>query len=595
MVEGRGRSRARTGLPASAALVLLVALLPAAAPAEITAETTGWWRLRYHFYDGVPVDRDPAGTQTEFLDHRGTLDTTVAFGDGVSLKSRLLLIDDVLFGNNEADVSILTGLTRATSNLTHTDELEPEDDIKLERLWAEVLTPVGLIRAGRQPSNWGLGILANSGDPLEWGPEGNGSGNGDTLDRLSFLTDLAVALGWEDETWLVAAAYDRAIENQVVSADDDVHQLVLASLSTDGSISPRVVGTREVGAYVVWVTGDQWNSDLALFDGYVHLEVGDVFVEAEGLVALGQTQRGGLIPGDDREEAEENLAESIAEDFVETLNGTLSLADAQRYARDGFPPFLQSFAATELFASGFSRDVALAISERGVAEGLPIAFAEEIDVLIYGGVVRGGWNGDGLRLRLEAGYSSPTDANDFAAVRVGPEGSRDADLDLALEDNLDDLTGERALTGRDFGAYPFDSEYDVALLLYEVAGPINPASGNPGVFNTVYGKVTMEWQATDDLVLWGSVVAGWLNEPVVIVTDRLHPDDPVEFVHDEDDTNQIVIEERALGVELDLGAVWTLHEHLKAEVKAGYLRTGESFGPHREDVFGIRPQVALTF
>src|SRR5688572_11678806 len=37
------------------------------------------------------------------------------------------------------------------------------DSIRVKQAWAEVMTPLGLLRFGRMPSHWGMGILANAG------------------------------------------------------------------------------------------------------------------------------------------------------------------------------------------------------------------------------------------------------------------------------------------------------------------------------------------------------------------------------------------------------------------------------------------------
>jgi uncharacterized protein (TIGR04551 family) len=63
------------------------------------------------------------------------------------------------------------------------------DSIRVKRAWAEVMTPLGLLKFGRQPSHWGMGILANSGaaDPFT-GTYDLDSDYGDTADRLMFGT-----------------------------------------------------------------------------------------------------------------------------------------------------------------------------------------------------------------------------------------------------------------------------------------------------------------------------------------------------------------------------------------------------------------------
>jgi len=69
------------------------------------------------------------------------------------------------------------------------------DSIRVKRVWAEYMTPVGQLRFGRMPSHWGLGILANSGD----GPDDDYQS---TNDRIMFVTglkslDLYLAGAWD--------------------------------------------------------------------------------------------------------------------------------------------------------------------------------------------------------------------------------------------------------------------------------------------------------------------------------------------------------------------------------------------------------------
>lgn len=57
------------------------------------------------------------------------------------------------------------------------------DALVIDRFYAEALTPVGVITAGRMGSTWGLGILANGGDCDE-------CDRGNAADRVAFITPL---------------------------------------------------------------------------------------------------------------------------------------------------------------------------------------------------------------------------------------------------------------------------------------------------------------------------------------------------------------------------------------------------------------------
>jgi uncharacterized protein (TIGR04551 family) len=57
------------------------------------------------------------------------------------------------------------------------------NSITVKRVWGEFMTPFGLLRFGRMPSNWGLGMVANSGD-------GYDSDYQTDTDRIMFLTGI---------------------------------------------------------------------------------------------------------------------------------------------------------------------------------------------------------------------------------------------------------------------------------------------------------------------------------------------------------------------------------------------------------------------
>jgi uncharacterized protein (TIGR04551 family) len=58
-----------------------------------------------------------------------------------------------------------------------------QNSITVKRVWGEYVTPVGVLRFGRMPSHWGLGMVANSGD-------GHDSDWQSTADRIMFVTGI---------------------------------------------------------------------------------------------------------------------------------------------------------------------------------------------------------------------------------------------------------------------------------------------------------------------------------------------------------------------------------------------------------------------
>ncbi len=58
-----------------------------------------------------------------------------------------------------------------------------QNSIEVKRAWAEYMTPVGQLRFGRMPNQWGLGMLANAGDGLDSNYQTN-------VDRIMFVTGI---------------------------------------------------------------------------------------------------------------------------------------------------------------------------------------------------------------------------------------------------------------------------------------------------------------------------------------------------------------------------------------------------------------------
>ncbi|MGK4003502.1 TIGR04551 family protein [Sorangium sp. So ce1036] len=106
----------------------------------------------------------------------------------------------------------------------------PTDSITVKRIWGEYMTPIGLLRFGRMPNHWGLGMVANSGD-------GYDSDYQSTVDRLMFVTgikkyDLYFAGAWD---WANEGATSYSLQNlegqaHDLAQGDDVDQYVFVAV-----------------------------------------------------------------------------------------------------------------------------------------------------------------------------------------------------------------------------------------------------------------------------------------------------------------------------------------------------------------------------
>lgn len=100
------------------------------------------------------------------------------------------------------------------------------DSIIAKRAWAEYTTPVGLLRFGRMPNHWGLGMVYNSGD-------GYDSDWQSTVDRIMFTTgikkyDLYFTGAWDHvDVGATSAKFNEQQGQPYNLADlDDVNQYV---------------------------------------------------------------------------------------------------------------------------------------------------------------------------------------------------------------------------------------------------------------------------------------------------------------------------------------------------------------------------------
>ena len=193
----------------------------------ITVDMEGYYRVRGVFLPGMYADQRSSGPLDLFsadngdgrmLVQRLRLQPEFSAGDKAHLFIQADALDDVVWGDNESLAS--TALFAGDPSTTGMDG-HAGDTFRVKRAWVEFMTPVGLVRAGRQPSNWGLGLLANGGDGFDdtFGDNHYGS----TYDRLIFATrPLAIAgaaagkESWGEVPLYLAVGVDRLVEDPLI-------------------------------------------------------------------------------------------------------------------------------------------------------------------------------------------------------------------------------------------------------------------------------------------------------------------------------------------------------------------------------------------
>jgi len=235
-----------------------------AAQTETTVVFTGALRTRYELLHNFDLDRglSPSGhaifpvplsdPDAQLLTHGDMrLRSDIALlspGAGVAVKIRLDALDNLSLGSQPAGVPSVAVSQRDTS-----------DPLRIKRAYAEVLTPFGLLAAGRMGNHWGLGMLANGGDCSD-------CDSGDSTDRIAFLTPLLGHVWAFAFDFTASGPYtQRNAPRRAIDLDpwDDVRTFTVAVLDFTSDVSRRRRAradkiTFEYGAYVShrWQRGD---------------------------------------------------------------------------------------------------------------------------------------------------------------------------------------------------------------------------------------------------------------------------------------------------------------------------------------------------
>lgn len=149
----------------------------------------------FHFF---PVDPSkPSANTVAGANMRLRVDPTFNVSEEIRLRAQMDVFDNLVYGStNGGGFALLpdgtgVGNQRYPYNFQTQNQASPRfgwnsiaDSIQVKRAWAEVRTPIGELRFGRQPNNFGMGMLFNDGNCLD-------CDNGDNVDRIMFATRVA--------------------------------------------------------------------------------------------------------------------------------------------------------------------------------------------------------------------------------------------------------------------------------------------------------------------------------------------------------------------------------------------------------------------
>ncbi len=493
-------------------LLALTGIARAEAPDDYELKMDGYYRLRGNVFGGLYEGQEKPGN---YFVQRLRVQPELNFEDRAKFIVMADMLDGVVFGDNASQAS--TALFAGDPSQTTVNGTEGAP-IAVKRAWMEFKVPIGLVRAGRQGSNWGMGLLANDGNGFDdtFGDNKTGA----TYDRIIFATKpitvaTTIAGKPKDVPLIAAIGVDRLVEDPLIQyygygcvvgaslpgcepteshgvtemrdasrrndgwwadTEDDVWEMiyVLNYKGEDLKLRKDLVGDITAGVYAVNRKQGETDSNVLIVDGYAKIEVAGLAFEGEVLHVGGETR-------------------------AITLANPAS-ADDPLY--------------------------------------------KEAD--IWGYVVRGGWQDERFTAMLEHGYAS----------------------------------GDNAVTDVQFTGRPLHPDHNVGLLLYEeilsrtTAATWGPdAQGlwsNGGVYNSRYVFPNVRWRPIKNWEILAGGVVAWPDKP-----------DGANILCGEGDegcttaTGQALATSSILGWEGDLALKTRFHEHVTYSMEGGYAHATE--------------------
>ena len=208
------------------------------------------------------------------------LEPVIDVAETLEIHTKMSIFGNTVMGgdNFEAD-SKSNGLLRDA-------QLENSANIVFEGLWASVDTPIGELKAGRMPFNWGLGLLYNDGNTI------NNQSTGDYMDRIQ----LTIPVGG----FKIIPAFDFAssgvldkIHDYVVdpSQKDDAYNIsAMFSMTEDDPdlLENKLLNEQTVAEFGAMVMFSWKNKGSMVWDAEnsVSLPITDDFIDDEKTYAL---------------------------------------------------------------------------------------------------------------------------------------------------------------------------------------------------------------------------------------------------------------------------------------------------------------------
>jgi len=454
-------------------------------------ELPGYYRFRYTHLSTRALSQIPpsspqrAGEQIrspeiDYTEHRIRLEPKVILFDQFFFSSQVDILSGMLSGRTSGKEYMWFAQRGQRWNDIDGADTSHSGGMHVRRYYGSWESPVGLLRVGRQGSNWGLGILANDGNGFR-----NDFGDayyGDNVDRVLFGTKPYSLFKYiltgekpnqDKDPVTVAFAYDwHVARDNSVKNEEDKEDLRNASDRID-------------------------LSNESLRDDLVHQYVGAIRVETEPfeggfyIVRRYQDHFDALVPANNRP------SEEFLRVWVFDVYGKLKLKPS---FLDGGEVFLEGELARIVGETNLT--VSRILQQPG--DPFPVS-----DISQLGWVVRGGVRHSWVEAKLETGYASG-DSNPFDDQVKNFKFHPDYNVGMIL---FDDLLGHVS------SASAFN-----ATLVFDEGGPVRTLGAdllpsNGSVTNAVYINPTIKIQPTDCLetvvgVLWARTATDFVDPAI---------------------------------------------------------------------------------
>ena len=444
---------------------------------------------------------------------KGRFEPIVTMGP-IKAQATIDVFDNVVWGDNENLAATPLFAGGASSTQVNGDVV---DSIRVKRLWIEWQTSFGLLRIGRQPSNWGLGLLANDGDDFD-NDFGDAYG-GSAYDRIIFATrPIALVRGIaakvkgepapdpaDDPGLIIAVGFDKLVESSAITfrkklTDDDT--ISDENAEGVGGIRQSPIWLSDSGddvlemVYVLMFKREDWNVGPQTMD----LTIGGY------LVNRWQKSTGSKV---------------------------------------WIPDVYLRWSMLGIFVEGELYHIT------GTTDAISPSYDKTTQASITGFVWRLGYENPKLTGLFEMGFASGDDQILDDRFTGRP---------LHSDYNVGLILYEQVLAQRTIEKFVGDTDTQGLW-------------SNGGVYNSTYINPRFKWRPADMVELRLGFLMAWANQVDGAIVPYLDRDDGTSEGPDD------ITESTLLGTEIDLGIhLIFLDGHILAGVEMGYMHAGPRLG-----------------